>query len=113
MTTRSDWSEAMQPLAERYASAVQLAHTEITASVSANPDLVVFVARRASPGGPTRAGSVGVSKQAIDDFKEAALAQGMERLLKLVREGLPEWPGSGPAPVLDLFTTKGFAGPQE
>ncbi|MFB9993850.1 hypothetical protein ACFFLM_17975 [Deinococcus oregonensis] len=75
---------------------------EVSSQTSPDPDALVFMARQPETvNRPARAGTVYVSKHALDNDGEAAALDGLDYLLTRVRmELLPTCPITRKAPIL-------------
>ncbi|UQN09398.1 hypothetical protein [Deinococcus sp. QL22] len=82
---------------------------QVGSYTSPHPGALVFMARqRGGTGRSVRAGTVYVSKQALDDDVEAAALEGLDYLLTRVRmETFPACPMTRKAPVLAVRDSKG------
>jgi hypothetical protein len=83
---------------------------QVSSHASPDPDALVFMARqRSNADRPARAGTVYVSREALEDDGEGAALEGLDYLLTRVRmETLPVCPMTRKAPVLAVRDSEGM-----
>ncbi|UQN09068.1 hypothetical protein [Deinococcus sp. QL22] len=86
------------------------APTEIRAYTTPDPDALVFLARHpAQIERPARAGSVYISREALEDHGDRAAVEGLAYLLARVEDDtLPTCPVMRKAPVLAVRDSEGL-----